>query len=436
MRIVIIGAGPAGVSSAIASRQMDPNAEIHVFTDETIIGCSRSYLPFLFSNIPIDKPISDGVSLFDEHSIKVHLQTRISEINAKEKKVFFNGKQLEYDRLIICSGSGKPTEPSIRGIKMPHVVRLWDNEDFLKTKKLLAKSKNLLLIGFGFVGIEVAFLAAKGFRVTAIESLETIKSMEFLDEDFQAIFVNELRNHGISLKFGVQLKDVEITKESVKVGSEVVPADVVIVNMGDSVKDYLKFASDSKIELGSFNLLKINEKCETNVPGILAAGDCTEFVDFTNRPTYSAGELTAKLQGRIAGINAAGGNEKLKPIIIPGILAFDDFQLGWVGATNLSKAKAAGFEPVVADFEGFTKEESFPTSEKLRIRLYSDKTSGLIIGAEIFGKSGVEERVNILSLAIKLGAKVSDLKNYEIAYMPNVATLNEPIAHCAFKLPG
>jgi len=433
LRIIIIGGGPAGVSSAIAARQTNPTAEAHVFTEDKYIGYSRSFLPFLFSDMAIDNAMLYNLDFLKELNINVHLQTKVSSIDIQENKILFNQGSMNYDRLIICSGTGRRSRPNVRGIDLPHAIPLWDYQDGLTVQHLLKRSKNIFILGSGFVGIEVAFLAAKRFGVTIVDTLESIKSLAFLDETFQRLFLRELENHKIQLRLGVKLTDMEISSNHVKVGSEAFPADLVIINMGDAPKDHLKFATDVGIATGAFRRLKIDEKCQTNVSNIYAAGDCTEFKDFADNPCFSTGEFTAKLQGSIAGANAAGGDERLLPMIIPGILAFEDFQLGWVGFTSQNRIIEAGLDPIVTDSEGYTIERNFPDSRSLKLRIYADKKSRRVVGAEIFGKNGVEERVNLLGLAIKLGAKISDLKNYEVAYMPNVASMTEPLVSCAFN---
>ncbi|PWB39487.1 MAG: FAD-dependent oxidoreductase [Rhodocyclales bacterium] len=332
MKHVIIGNGPAGVVAAEALRKADPKADITLVGDEPEPPYSRMAIPyFLIGNIG-----EEGVHLrkvkghFD--GLGITLQTgRAASIDAKARKVkLADGKSLEFDRLLIATGS-HPIRPPITGIDAPNVHTCWTLEDARAIVKLAKSGARVLQIGAGFIGcIIMEALAARGTQLTVVEMgdrmvprMMTEKAGNMIRRWCESKGVRVYTGAGVeSLRAGGKAGEL-IAKLS---NGQEVAADLVICAAGVAPNiDFLK-GSGIAAERG----IRVDNAMQTSVPGIYAAGDVTEAADFhSGKPVLNAIQPNAADQARIAAINMAGGQAAL-----PGSLAINVLDtLGLISAS-------------------------------------------------------------------------------------------------------
>ncbi|GIK26330.1 MAG: pyridine nucleotide-disulfide oxidoreductase [Betaproteobacteria bacterium] len=332
MKHVIIGNGPAGVVAAETLRKADPKADITLVGDEPEPPYSRMAIPyFLIGNIG-----EEGVHLrkvkghFD--GLGITLQTgRAASIDAKARKVkLADGKSLEFDRLLIATGS-HPIRPPITGIDAPNVHTCWTLEDARAIVKLAKSGARVLQIGAGFIGcIIMEALAARGTQLTVVEMgdrmvprMMTEKAGNMIRRWCESKGVRVYTGAGVeSLRAGGKAGEL-IAKLS---NGQEVAADLVICAAGVAPNiDFLK-GSGIAAERG----IRVDNAMQTSVPGIYAAGDVTEAADFhSGKPVLNAIQPNAADQARIAAINMAGGQAAL-----PGSLAINVLDtLGLISAS-------------------------------------------------------------------------------------------------------
>lgn len=332
MKHVIIGNGPAGVVAAETLRKADPKADITLVGDEPEPPYSRMAIPyFLIGNIG-----EEGVHLrkvkghFD--GLGITLQTgRAASIDAKARKVkLADGKSLEFDRLLIATGS-HPIRPPITGIDAPNVHTCWTLEDARAIVKLVKSGARVLQIGAGFIGcIIMEALAARGTQLTVVEMgdrmvprMMTEKAGNMIRRWCESKGVRVYTGAGVeSLRAGGKAGEL-IAKLS---NGQEVAADLVICAAGVAPNiDFLK-GSGIAAERG----IRVDNAMQTSVPGIYAAGDVTEAADFhSGKPVLNAIQPNAADQARIAAINMAGGQAAL-----PGSLAINVLDtLGLISAS-------------------------------------------------------------------------------------------------------
>lgn len=332
MKHVIIGNGPAGVVAAETLRKADPKADITLVGDEPEPPYSRMAIPyFLIGNIG-----EEGVHLrkvkghFD--GLGITLQTGCAaSIDAKARKVkLADGKSLEFDRLLIATGS-HPIRPPITGIDAPNVHTCWTLEDARAIVKLAKSGARVLQIGAGFIGcIIMEALAARGTQLTVVEMgdrmvprMMTEKAGNMIRRWCESKGVRVYTGAGVeSLRAGGKAGEL-IAKLS---NGQEVAADLVICAAGVAPNiDFLK-GSGIAAERG----IRVDNAMQTSVPGIYAAGDVTEAADFhSGKPVLNAIQPNAADQARIAAINMAGGQAAL-----PGSLAINVLDtLGLISAS-------------------------------------------------------------------------------------------------------
>ena len=310
MKHIIIGNGPAGVVAAETLRKADPKAEIILVGDEPEPPYSRMAIPyFLMGNIG-----EEGTHLrkdkghFERLGIKL-VVGRAAGIDAKARKVkLADGKSLDFDRLLIATGS-HPLKPPIAGLDAPNVHTCWTLEDARSIVKLAKSGSRVLQIGAGFIGcIIMESLAARGTQLTVVEMGDRMVP-RMMTEKAGGMIRQWCEKQGVRVHTGAK---VESLRAGAKAGELVaklsdgqeVAADLVICAAG--VAPNIAFLKDSGIAVERGIL--VDADMQSSVPGIYAAGDVTEAADFiSGKRTLNAIQPNAADQARIAAINMAGG---------------------------------------------------------------------------------------------------------------------------------
>ncbi|MDQ4107063.1 MAG: FAD-dependent oxidoreductase, partial [Actinomycetota bacterium] len=203
------------------------------------------------------------------------------------------------------------------------------------------------------------------------------------------------------------------------------------------VEPRVDLAEDAGVELGSTGAIRVDRHLKTNLPGVWAAGDCVETVNLASGETtwVPLGD-TANQMGRVAGTNAATGEDTLE---FPGVLGtgiFKVFDLG-VGKTGLSRKEAeeAGFEVTSADVESPSRAGYYPGPETVFLKLISDKSTSRLFGAQGAG-AGVDKLIDVCATAIWGRLSVPDLVNLDLAYAPPYGPVLSPVIQAASVLSG
>ncbi|MBX3677235.1 MAG: NAD(P)/FAD-dependent oxidoreductase [Rhodocyclaceae bacterium] len=315
MKHVIIGNGPAGVVAAETLRKADPKAEVILIGDEPEPPYSRMAIPYLLmGNIA-----ESGTHLRKEkghfESLGIQLISgRVAGVDAKARKITLtDGKSQGFDRLLIASGS-HPLKPPIAGMDAPNVHTCWTLEDARAIVKLAKSGSRVLQIGAGFIGcIIMEALAARGTQLTVVEMGDRMVP-RMMTEKAGGMIRQWCEKQGVRVHTGAK---VESLRAGAKAGELVaklsngqdIAADLVICAAGVAPNiDFLQ-GSGIAVERG----ILVDADMQSSVPGIYAAGDVTEAVDFiSGKRTLNAIQPNAADQARIAAINMAGGQASLQ----------------------------------------------------------------------------------------------------------------------------
>jgi NAD(P)H-nitrite reductase large subunit len=306
MRYVIIGGSIAGIAAAKSIRAKDAGAAIIMISKEKGKTYYRPMIPYLIEKSDVDIAfLKDPV---EQYTIRMIYDLAIS-IDAEKRAVTLeSGNIVQFDRLLIATG-GKAVIPDIRGIEGPGSFTLRTRNDADHIREFAAGKKNAVIIGAGMVGIRAATaLKNAGLNVTLIEQLDQILSGK-LDRRGAEIIMKIMKDTGFSIVTNdivttVVRKGDAITGVTLRSGKNI-DAEIVIVATG--VEPDISFLSGSGIETNRGIL--INERLETNIPDIFAAGDVVEYIDAVKGKTEICGLWTnAEEMGRFAGINMAGGS--------------------------------------------------------------------------------------------------------------------------------
>jgi NADH oxidase (H2O2-forming) len=436
-RIVVIGANSAGVEAAIMARKKDRGAEVTVITDESVPTYSRCGLPFVLSGkiSSFEKLVVYPIPLYRMMKLGLRNETRVTHIDVKGKTVeaqASDGRKetLEYDCLVIATGAS-PLRPPIEGLDKKGVFSLHTLEDGEGITKAMKHARSAAVIGAGYVGMEIAeAFVTMGLRTTVINSQPTILAKTF-DTDMAMEVQKRFKERGVELVLGHRADAIlgDESAKAVSAGGMEIPADLVINATG--VRPNVGLAKEAGIEIGVTGGIKTNRRMETSVKGVYAAGDCAETTNpITHSPALPLLGATAVRQGRVAGVNAAGGYSTYPGALFSVVSQMFDFQVGATGLTE-SWAREYGLDTIVGKIRGHTRAPYYPGAKPIVVKILLERESKHIIGSQIIGGEEVTQRINALSLAIQKNMCWYELVKADTCYAPSVCEASEPMVMAA-----
>ena len=298
MRYLIIGNGVAGTEAAKTIRKNDDKSEITTITKSNNLFFFRPRLiDYIAGNVSVDKITPFKKNFYQDNNIKIILNETVTDIDdVKQTVSTLSNKSYEYDKLLLAQGA-KPFIPPIEGVEKKGVFSLRSINDSDKIKEYCQNKKNIIIIGGGLLGIEVAnSLLNTGANITIVEFFDYLLPRQ-LDAAGSEILTNLLKQKGLSFKLGCATKSIN-GNESVKSitldSGEELATDAIIISAGIRPRLELTKNTDIKINKG----IIVDDFMETSVKNIYAAGDISEH----NNICYGLW-LPAKEQGFIAAQN-------------------------------------------------------------------------------------------------------------------------------------
>lgn len=437
MKVIVIGGGVAGVSAAAKARRYNEEAEIVIYETNPLLSCANCGLPYYLSSIIADRRrLQTADPQFIQTRYKVELRPRqeVIEIHRGSKTLTVldhatsSQATVGYDRLIIASGS-VPNAPVIPGLEYPFVFQLKNMEDTARIHTLLEEQEvtQAVVIGGGLIGMEaVENLAHLGIGLTIVERQPYL--LNFLDQEMAEIVQQHAQEFDLQLY--VQESVTAIHQENGRGLVETdqgrrLPADLVILALGNRPR--VRLAAEAGLRIGETGGLQVNEFMQTSDPEIFAAGDCVESVNLvTGRPARIPMGNAAIKQGRTAGANAMGRKLALKGFSGTTIVKIFDLTVAKTGLSE-KEARQAGFDPLISYVHDEPFPDCAPNCQDLRLKTVTDRQDGRLLGCQIIGEGGVEQRINVIATALYNRMKVEELLQLDLAYAPPYSPTKDPI---------
>jgi NAD(P)H-nitrite reductase large subunit len=307
-RNLIIGGGPAAINAIETIRDCDGGAStITLVSDEP--AYARMVLPYWLANqIPEKQVYTGDDAYFNKLKVERHFGQRVSKIDPKARTVALqDGRSLPFDNLLIATGSSAVV-PTIPGTDLPGVHPLWT---LAHTAAVLAAAANkpkpeVVFLGAGFIGFIVLNATYKrGWKLHVVEVADHVLP-RMLDAAAAQLVETWLQNKGVTLHLGTRaqsIADHHGRKRVTLANGRQVEADIVIVATGIRANLELVQGPGIAVDQG----ILVNDRLETNFPGIYAAGDVAQGPDLLgDQPAIHAIQTTAVDHGRVAGANMAG----------------------------------------------------------------------------------------------------------------------------------
>ncbi|MNX61399.1 NADH peroxidase [compost metagenome] len=436
MKLVIIGGVAAGATAAARARRLSEDAEIMLFERGPYVSYANCGLPYFLSGDIRDRSelLLQTPEGFDaRYDVKVHVNTEVLAIDRQQKRVLARGPQgedwLPFDKLILAQG-GQPVMPPIPGMDQPHVFKLWTVPDMDRIHGVIAtaRPKTAVVVGGGFIGLEMAEAFRKrGLATTVVELQSTV--MAVMDPEFGHRISTELQENGVSVVNGAGVKAVHAHTVELSDGRQI-PAELVLFSVG--VRPELTLAKEAGLEIGPSGGLRVDEHLQTSDPDIYAAGDMVEVTErISGRRIRVPLAGPANRQGRIAASNALGQAMRYSGALGTSVVKVFETTAAMTGLTEKA-ARDAGFEVGVAMLHKDHHAGYYPGAEEIALKLVYDRKTARLLGAQAFGRAGVEKRIDVLATALHGRFTLSDLAELDLAYAPPYSSANDPINLAAF----
>ncbi|MBU0683148.1 MAG: FAD-dependent oxidoreductase [Candidatus Omnitrophota bacterium] len=420
--ILIIGGGPAGLVTALTAKRYYPNKHILIIKD-VANGSIPCGIPYMFSSLKSPDENKLGLDALKKNNIEVIID-KAEKITRKEKTVSGkSGEKYKYEKLVLAMGA-LPIKPPIGGIEKEGIYYAYKDMDYLKKMVInVKKSKNVLILGGGFIGIEFADEISKieGINVYLAEFLPRILGNSF-DEEFSMLAEGKLKLAGIKVLTGARVIEF-LGKEKVErakfADGTQIEIDSVVLGTGAFANTSL--AVDAALDIGRGKGIWVDEYMRTVDPDIFAVGDCAGKRDFyTRKDTAVMLASTATAEARIAGANLYSLKviRENKGTIAIYSTYVDGLVLGSAGLTETS-AKKEGFEIVTGSTESADKHPgSLPGASKIKVKLIFSKQSGVLMGGQVAGGISAGEVINIIGMAIQQRVSLTELETLQMATHP------------------
>jgi len=309
-RIIIIGGGIAGISAIKAIRETDSTTEIHMISNEKFYPYNRLRLTKgLFGNLSSEDILLQKKEWYEINKVNLHIDKEVTWIDVKEHEVILNdGDKLNFSKLLLASGAYNFTPP-IEGIEKENVYTIRHLEDAWAVKEVVGAKKKPLIIGGGIQGLETAWeLNQHGEEVAIAEIQSRLMPMQ-LDIRASQILRNIIEGYNIKVYLEMQVYKIlggnEVTGVSGENGLQI-SCDMVVYNAG--IRPNINFLKDTPIQYNKGVI--VNNKMETSVEDIYAAGDVVEF----GGRTFGLWNIAIE-QGKAAGYNMVGMDMVYKNIV-------------------------------------------------------------------------------------------------------------------------
>ncbi len=442
-KILIVGGVAGGATAAARLRRKDESAHIILFERGEYISFANCGLPYYIGGVIKERDklfVQTVEGMRERFNIDVRNLTEVLSVNRERKTVTaFSMQKNEtyeesYDVLVLSPGA-KPIKPPIPGIedaKNLFVLRSIPDTDNIKSFIAENKPKSAVVVGGGFIGLEMAEnLTELGIKVTIAEKLPQV--MRTLDFEMAQFVHQELNARGVDLVLGDGISGFEDGGATVRLESgRALKADMVILSIGVAPENTL--AKSAGLALGSRGHIRTNEHLQTLdaktgevVPDIYAIGDAIEVKDaVTLDPTAIPLAWPANRQGRLVADHICGLDAAYKGTLGTSVAKVFGLTAASTG-NNEAQLRAKGI-PFLAVHAHRTNHASYyPGAHNIALKLLFSPDGKKIYGAQAVGREGTEKRIDVIAAAMRLGASVYDLQDLELAYAPPYSSAKDPV---------
>ena len=441
MKTLIIGGVAGGATAAARLRRLDEKMEIVVLERGAFVSFANCGLPYYIggditekSNLTLQTPMS----FKSRFNIEVRVFNEATSVNPENKTVAIKNLktgetyQEHYDNLILSPGAS-PIRPAIVGIDSDKVFTLRNIPDTMKIKAYIEEKhpRSAVVVGGGYIGVEMAEnLRKAGLEVTIVELSDHLIAP--LDFDMAADVHRYIKSQGIRLALNNSVTAIKDSDDGliVELNRGKLSVDMVILSVG--VRPDTAFLASSGVAMNERGSIIVDERMRTNLPDVYAVGDAVTVKNFvTKADAFIPLAGPANKQGRIAADNICGIASEYGGTQGSSVLKLFDMTVATTGL-NEKSAIAAGLNYDKTYTYSASHASYYPGASMMSVKVFWDKTTHKILGAQIVGFDGVDKRMDVIATAMRFGAKVTDLASLELCYAPPFGSAKDPVNMVGF----
>lgn len=445
LTIVIVGGVAGGASAATRARRMNEQARIILFEKDEYVSFANCGLPYHIGGEIVKRDsllVATPELLTQRFRLDVRIRHEVQQVDRDAKTVTVlnhaNGEthNQRYDKLILAPGAS-PVVPTIEGTAASNVFTLRNVADMDRINEVVAasKSKRAVVVGAGFIGLEmVEQLARRGMKTSLVELEPQV--LPLLDPEMAKPLEQELGRHGVSLHLGDGIQRVLTDDQGRATGIQLgsggeIEADLVILGIG--VRPNVELAQQAGLDIGPSGGIATNQFMQTSDPDIYAVGDAAEY---TFGPTGQSMRIAlagpANRAGRLAGEHAATGTSAPMANVFGTSVVRVFEQCAAMSGLTAKLAERMNVDTrsvtIVADHHaGY-----YPKAAPITLKLTFDPETGKVLGCQAVGREGVDKRVDVIATIMATNGTVRDLAGLDLAYAPPFGSAKDPIHMAAF----
>ncbi|MCH8983329.1 MAG: FAD-dependent oxidoreductase [Acidobacteria bacterium] len=438
MRIVVVGGGAAGIGAQGGAKGTAPDAEVVLYTEYEDVGYSPCGIPFVHGK-EIEKfedLILQDKKFYEDAGFDIQYMTKVEGVDtaAQEIKVAGEGA-VHYDRLVLGTGWNY-ADPGVPGSDLAGLHYVKNIRRAMEFDKLLDDAKVAVVVDASPIGIEMATAFAHRGLETHFVDPGGWPMSDIADPDIMEPVEESLRELGINMHMQTSVErfvgDGKVRGVATSKGELL--ADVVVVATDKTPNTEL--ATAAGIKIGSTGGIIVDDAMATSAENVWAAGDCVEIPHgLTKVPINGLSGSHAYSQGKVAGVNAGGGERAYQAVQVPWGMVAGTWAIGGVSFGE-TLATALGIPHVVGMADGISKARYYPGWSQIRVKLLVDPETRTLVGGQMAGIEGIKERADFLAMAMRAKIPIDDIAWMENVYSPPIGALNEPMALAAQNALG
>lgn len=433
MKVIIVGAGAGGASTAARLRRLNEHTNIILLDMQADISQATCGLPYALGNTIKERSkliVVEKGEFSRLLNVDVRTQSRVVSISPENKTLSIHNLadnssyEEHYDKLVLSPG-GTAMLPGIPGINNKNVFTLQTLDDLDAIKNYISNHKchNAVVIGAGFIGLEVADnLHEMDINVSIVELSEQVLGQ--MDYEMASLVHQHIKSKGINLVTRDRAVALHNDVVELENGPKLL-ADVVIVATG--VKPATALAAEAGLEIGNNGGIAVNDTLATSDPDIYALGDSVEVYDrVLGHKSLLQLAGPAHKQANIVAANLLGDKKHMHAFQGTTIAKVFDMTVAMTGASekqlktdNINYSKSYIDVPNHASF--------YPNAHNITIKLLFNPDGGEVLGGQIVGVEGVDKRIDLISTIIHFNKTIYDLAELDLAYAPPYSSAKDPV---------
>ena len=441
MKLVVIGGDAAGMSAASQARKRrgPDDLTIVVFERGHFTSYSACGIPYWIGGSVAEREALVARTP-DQHravGIDVRLRHEVVGIDLDRREVVAcdldgGGEVRErFDQLMYATGA-TPVMPDWAPPGGAGVFGVQTLDDGAEIHEWLAghpAPRRAVVIGGGYIGVEMAeAMVRRGLTVTLLEKAPQPMG-KAVDPDVGALIAEAIRGQGIEVITGTGVEGIDAVGGRVRAvvtADGPLPADIVLLGLG--VRPNGALASEAGLALGPTGGLRTDRRMRVEgADGVWAAGDCVETRHLlTGQPVHVPLGTHANKQGRVAGINLGGGYATFPGVIGTAVTKVCDLEVARTGLSE-KEASRAGYAYVTAMVESTNRAGYYPGACAMTIKLIAERRTGLLLGAQIVGRTEAAKRIDALAVAVWNRMTVEEMTALDLGYAPPFAPVWDPV---------